>query len=131
MRHDVVASIRDVTAGGAQVSLDALGAPVTMTNSIECLRKQGRHAQVGLLLGDDRSVPVPMARVIARELRVYGVHGMAVRHYDALLQAVASGTVAPGRLIGRRIGLDDAGEEVASMSRFAQDGITVITDLDA
>jgi len=77
VRHDVVASIRDVTAGGAQVSLDALGAPVTMTNSIECLRKQGRHAQVGLLLGDDRSVLVPMARVIARELRVYGVHGMA------------------------------------------------------
>jgi alcohol dehydrogenase len=125
VRHDVVASIRDVTAGGAQVSLDALGAPVTMTNSIECLRKQGRHAQVGLLLGDDRSVLVPMARVIARELRVYGVHGMAVRHYPAMLSAIASGSVRPGELVAKTITLDEVGDEIASMASFAQEGVTV------
>ena len=125
MRHDVVASIRDVTAGGAQVSVDALGAPVTMTNSIECLRKQGRHAQVGLLLGDDRSVLVPMARVIARELRVYGVHGMAVRHYPAMLSAIASRSVRPGELVAKTITLDEVGDEIASMASFAQEGVTV------
>jgi alcohol dehydrogenase len=125
VRDDVVASIRDVTAGGAQVSLDALGAPATMTNSIECLRKQGRHAQVGLLLGDDRSVPVPMARVIARELRVYGVHGMAVRHYPEMLSAIAGGSVRPGELVAKTITLDEVGDEIASMASFAQEGVTV------
>ncbi|MDA0164252.1 alcohol dehydrogenase catalytic domain-containing protein [Solirubrobacter ginsenosidimutans] len=124
---DVVGSIRDVTGGGAHVSLDALGHPVTCVNSIDCLRKRGRHAQVGLLLGDSRVVPIPMATVIARELRVFGVHGMAVRHYPAMLSAIAGGSVRPGALVAKTIGLEAASDELASMGSFAQEGVTVIT----
>jgi alcohol dehydrogenase len=123
---DVVGSIRDATGGGAHVSLDALGHPVTCVNSIECLRKRGRHAQVGLLLGDSRVVPIPMATVIARELRVFGVHGMAVRHYPAMLSAIAGGSVRPGALVAKTIGLDAASDELASMGSFAQEGVTVV-----
>jgi alcohol dehydrogenase len=126
VRDDVVAAIADVTGGGAHVSVDALGAPVTLTNSVECLRKQGRHAQVGLLLGEHRVPPVPMARVIARELRVFGVHGMAVRHYPAMLSAIAGGSVRPGELVAKTIGLDEVGDEIASMGSFAQEGVTVM-----
>jgi alcohol dehydrogenase len=122
-----VEEIRDVTGGGAHVSLDALGSAVTCVNSIRCLRRRGRHIQVGLLLADERRVAIPMARVIAHELRVFGVHGMAVRHYDALVRAVSAGTVAPGSLVAKTIGLDDVGEELASMGRFAQEGVTVVT----
>jgi alcohol dehydrogenase len=125
VRDDVVASIRSVTGGGAHVSLDALGIPVTCVNSIECLRKRGRHGQVGLLLGDDRSLPIPMANVISRELRVFGVHGMAVRHYPAMLSAIASGAIRPGELVAKTISLDDVSEEIASMGSFAQEGVTV------
>ena len=114
-----------MTGGGAHVSLDALGAPVTCVNSIRCLRKQGRHAQVGLLLGADRAVAVPMARVIARELRVFGVHGMAVRHYPAMLRAIAGGSVRPGELVAKTIALDEVSDEIASMGPFAQEGVTV------
>ena len=46
-----VQAIRELTGGGAHVSLDALGPPVTCVNSVRCLRRRGRHAQVGLLLG--------------------------------------------------------------------------------
>jgi alcohol dehydrogenase len=123
---DVVASILDVTGGGAHVSIDALGIPATCVNSVECLRKRGRHAQVGLLLGEHRVVAMPMARVIARELRVFGVHGMAVRHYPAMLSAIAGGSVRPGELVAKTIGLDEVSDEVASMARFAQAGVTVV-----
>ena len=75
-----------LTGGGAHVSIDALGHPVTCVNSVACLRKRGRHVQVGLLLGDARVVGMPMARVIAQELRIFGVHGMAVRHYAGMLR---------------------------------------------
>ena len=126
VRDEVVAAVVDVTGGGAHVSVDALGAPVTLTNSIECLRKRGRHAQVGLLLGDDRSAPVPMARVIARELRVFGVHGMAVRHYPSMLRAIAGGSVRPGELVAKTIGLESLSDEIASMGAFAQEGVTVM-----
>jgi alcohol dehydrogenase len=124
--EDPVAAIRELTGGGAHVSLDALGLPQTCTNSVRCLRRRGRHAQVGLLLGDARNVALPMARVIAHELRIFGVHGMAVRHYDLMLSAIASGALRPGELVAKTIGLEDVGEELASMGRFAQEGVTVV-----
>jgi alcohol dehydrogenase len=121
-----VKAIRELTGGGAHVSLDALGLPQTCTNSVRCLRRRGRHVQVGLLLGDARNVAMPMARVIAHELRIFGVHGMAVRHYDAMLSAIASGALRPGELVAKTIALEDVGDELASMGRFAQEGVTVV-----
>ncbi len=121
-----VEAIPELTGGGAHVSVDALGSALTCVNSVECLRKRGRHAQVGLLLADERSVAMPMARVISRELRIFGVHGMAVRHYDGMLRAIASGAVRPGELVAKTIGLEAAGDELASMGRFAQEGVTVV-----
>ena len=47
-------------------------------------------------------------------------------HYDALLRLVTSGAVEPANLIGRRIGLEDAGAELAAMGAFAQRGVSVI-----
>lgn len=123
---DPVDAIVSLTSGGAHVSLDALGAAVTSVNSVSCLRRRGRHAQVGLLLGDESRVEVPMGRVISRELQVLGVHGMAVRHYDGLMRAVASGAVRPGELVAKTISLDDSGVELASMGQFAQEGVTVV-----
>jgi alcohol dehydrogenase len=123
--RDPVEAIVELTGGGAHVSLDALGSAATCANSIGCLRKRGRHVQVGLMLEDDRSTPIPMDRVIARELELRGVHGMAVGRYDALLRLVTGGAVDPGRLIGRRIGLADAGAELAAMGGFSRE-ISVI-----
>ena len=68
---------------------------------------------------------MPMAELISRELEIAGVHGMPVRGYPALLRLVASGAVDPARLIGRRIGLEEAGAALAAMDRPAE-GITVI-----
>jgi alcohol dehydrogenase len=124
--EDPVAAIRELTGGGAHVSLDALGSAATCANSVRCLRRRGRHVQVGLLLADERTVAMPMARVIAHELRVFGVHGMAVRHYDGMLRAIAGGALRPGDLVAKTIGLDEVGEEVAAMGRFAQEGVTVV-----
>ena len=87
------------------------------------LRKRGRHVQVGLLAGAEREPPLPLAEIVARELEIAGVHGMAVRHYPALLRLVASGAVDPGRLIRRRIGLEQVPDALAAMSG---EGITVI-----
>ena len=122
---DAAAAVRDATGGGAHVSLDALGSAATCAASVHSLRKRGRHVQVGLLLGDERSVPVPMARVISHELRLAGVHGMAVRHYPAMLSAIASGSVRPGELVAKTITLNEVGDEIASMASFAQKGVTV------
>ena len=123
---DPVQAIHELTGGGAHVSIDAFGSAATCASSIRSLRKRGRHVQAGLLVGDEASPPVPMATVIGRELSLAGVHGMAVRHYPALLRLVASGAVDPGRLVTRRIALDEAGEALAAMGRGGSEGITVV-----
>lgn len=51
-KGDVVEAIKEITKGGAHVSLDALGHPATITNSILCLRPRSKNIQVGLMLGD-------------------------------------------------------------------------------
>ena len=69
---DVVRAVREITKGGAHVSMDALGHPTTCFNSIANLRRRGRHIQVGLMLGEHARPPIPMDRVIAHELEIIG-----------------------------------------------------------
>ena len=124
---DPAAIIRGLTGGGAHVSLDALGAPATAAASVACLRRRGRHVQVGLLLGPASTPPLPMDRVVAHELELYGSHGMAAHEYPAMLALVADGTLRPDRLVGQVIGLEDAGEALAAMDRPSTSaGMTVI-----
>jgi alcohol dehydrogenase len=99
---------------------------VTCAASVRSLRRRGRHVQVGLPLGPDAEPRLPMMDVIARELRLEGCHGMAVRHYPGLLESIARGEVDPARLIGRTVGLDDVGAELEAMGGFAQRGVTVM-----
>lgn len=123
----VADAIRELTGGGAHVSVDALGSAGTAYASVACLRRRGRHIQVGLLLGDASTPPLPMDRVIAHELEVYGSHGMAAHDYAAMLALIELGTLRPERLIGSRIGLDAAGEALAAMDHPATSpGMAVI-----
>jgi len=57
---DPEATIREVTEGGARVSIDALGSPATAVASVRCLGRRGKHIQVGLLLGSASTPPIPM-----------------------------------------------------------------------
>ena len=122
---DVPQAIAALTGGGAHVSLDALGAPVTCANSIRSLRPRGRHVQVGLLPPAQGRAEVPMERVIALELEVLGSHGMAAHAYPEMLGLIAAGRLDPRRLVTREIGLDEAGEALAAVG--ASPGIAVVT----
>ena len=93
---DPAAAVRDATGGGgAHVSLDAVGSPTTAVASVHSLRRRGRHVQVGLLLGDQATPPLPMDLVVAHELEVHGSHGMPAHQYADLLDLVTSGRLDP------------------------------------
>lgn len=122
---DVAGTIRDLTGGGAQVSIDALGSPATCRNSILSLAKRGRHIQVGLLLADQSEPPVPMGPVIARELEIRGTHGLQAREYPGMLELINIGRLRPERMLGKTITLSDVGRELAAMDAFPGVGVTV------
>jgi alcohol dehydrogenase len=124
--HDVVAATRELSGGGAHVSIDAVGSPVTCFNSIAGLRKRGRHVQVGLLAPDERNARIPTGLVVANELEILGSHGMQAHRYPQMLEMMAAGSLQPQKLIGQTIGLEEAPAALVAMDRFAEVGVTVI-----
>ena len=125
--EDVAAHVKELTNGGAHVSLDALGSAETCFNSVASLRKRGTHVQVGLMVDADRHAAVPMDAVIANELTIVGTHGMAAHRYPEMLRMVEAGTLQPRHLVRRTISLADAAAALPNMDRDNQPGVTVIT----
>ena len=126
---DVAQAVRDATGGGANLSIDALGHQVTCFNSISCLRKRGRHVQVGLMLEEHAHAKVPMDLVISRELEIRGSHGMQAFRYADMMAMIENGVLKPEKLIGRRLSLDQAPEALMAMDSFSGLGIGVITKI--
>ena len=124
---DVAAAIKEVTKGGAHVSLDALGHPITCVNSINCLRKLGKHIQVGLLLAEHATPPIPMDNVVANELQILGSHGMQAFRYNAMMALILSGKLQPEKLLGKTIALEDAIDAMVDMDTSTSVGVTVVT----
>ncbi|WLQ43017.1 zinc-dependent alcohol dehydrogenase family protein [Streptomyces laculatispora] len=119
-------AVRERTGGGAQLSLDALGSPVTCAASVRSLRRHGRHVQVGLLPSVAGDPVVPMARVIGLELELLGSHGMAAHAYPPMMDMVRSGSLRPDLLVTSTIGLDAAPAALAAMGAAPGAGVTVI-----
>jgi alcohol dehydrogenase len=120
-------AVAAATGGGPHLALDALGSVDTCVASVLSLRKRGRHVQVGLLPGEASHPPIPMDRVIARELEILGSHGMAAHEYPEMLRRIAEGRLRPDRLVGRTITLDEAPDAIVAMSGPAAGaGMTVI-----
>jgi alcohol dehydrogenase len=124
---DTVATIRDLSGGGAAVTLDAIGAPGIAADAIRSLRRRGRHVQVGLLLGPHATPALPMDLVIAQELAIIGSHGMAAHDYPGLLDLVADGRVDPAGMVTRVCSLADGAGALAAMDTPTGPGITVLT----
>ena len=122
---DVVASVLELTGGGAHLSLDALGSPVTCVASVSGLRPRGRHVQVGLLPPTQGRPLVPMERVVALELELLGSHGMAAHAYPELLALVTTGRLRPDLLVTSEIGLEAAAQALMEVGRSP--GLSVLT----
>ena len=125
--ENVVKAVKQITNGGAHMSIDALGHPATCFNSISNLRRRGRHVQVGLMLGDHAKPQIPMAEVIAFELEIRGSHGMQAFRYQAMMEMIRSGKLAPQMLVGKRLSLAEAPQALMAMDRFEGTGIGVVT----
>ncbi|WP_327308733.1 zinc-dependent alcohol dehydrogenase family protein [Streptomyces sp. NBC_01298] len=125
-RVDAAEAVREVTRGGAHLSLDALGSPATTAASVAGLRRRGRHVQVGLLPAAQGAAALPMERVIGWELEILGSHGMAAHAYPPMMELVRSGALRPDLLVTSTIPLDGAPAALAAMGTAPGRGITII-----
>jgi len=127
-RTDRVAdAVRDLSDGGVHVSLDAIGTAQVCYQSVDSLRKRGRHIQVGLMVAEHATPVIPMAKVIAKELEILGSHGMQAHRYPQMLAMITDGRLSPEKLIGRTIDLEQSIDVLVSMHEYGNSGVTVIT----
>lgn len=125
--QDAGQAVRDLTGGGAHVSIDALGVTETFHNSIHGLRKTGRHVQIGMPLGRHAEPAIPLLELVySRQIAIMGTRGIPAGRFPALLGMIEAGRLDPARLVTRTIALEEAGAALAAMDRYVGAGITVI-----
>lgn len=121
-------AVKEITGGGADVTVDALGSSATAIPAILSLKKGGRHLQIGLTSGDDRGqIGLPVDSMILQELEFITSYGCPVTSYPSLLALVATGRFNPKRLVSRTVPLEATNDVLRAMSDYATIGLNVIT----
>jgi alcohol dehydrogenase len=126
---EVPEAVRDITDGGAHVSVDALGVAETCRNSVFSLRRRGTHVQVGLTTDEERGeVSLPVEHMAMLEADFHGARGMPPTRYDELLRLLESGAIDPARLVRREVSLDEVPARLAAMTDYETTGVEVVTE---
>jgi L-iditol 2-dehydrogenase len=87
---DVAAELHRQTSGrGADLALEVVGIPATVSLAMACLRKGGSLGLVGNL---SPTVELPLQAVVTRELTLYGSYASS-GEYPACLDLIARGAV--------------------------------------
>jgi alcohol dehydrogenase len=120
-------AIRDITNGGAHVSVEALGIAQTTNASVECLATLGRHVHVGMPAGDGR-MDINMRAIYAKQLSFFGTRGMPAWKYPTLLEMIERGAVDLSPMVAREVTLSGASSELRAMHGPTSPGTAVITD---
>lgn len=124
---NAAAAIRDLTGGGAQVSIEALGIEATTNASVDCLATLGRHVQVGMPSGTGM-MQVNMRAIYTKQLAFFGTRGMPSWKYPSLLGMIERGDVDISPMVAREIPLSQASGELRAMGGPTPPGTAVITD---
>ncbi len=88
--EDMVQRILELTDGeGVDVAIEASGATSSIRQALDIVKPGGRIVLVGYPVAD---VPMPLAKVLSKELDISGIHRYA-NVYPTAIQCVASGKV--------------------------------------
>lgn len=123
--------VKEVTKGGADVSVDGLGIPQTCLSGINSLRKGGRHLQIGLTTKEEAgNIPIPVDYMIYNEIQFLTTVGMPTHRYNYLLPLVVSGRVNPGLMVTKEVALSDVNDVFEEMSSYSHTGTYVVTKFE-
>ena len=124
-KEAVVDKVIELTHGGANLSMDALGSLETSANSINCLAKKGKHIQVGIL-GNESNIFVSTTDLIAKEIEIIGSHGMPIADYETIFNMIDSKEIDPSLLIDKTVKLEDVPQEILGMDSYSNSGMVII-----
>ncbi len=96
--------LRRTNQRGVDVVLEAVGRAETVTAAIECVRKGGTVTLIGNI---QPTVPLPLQRVVTRQIRLQGSCASA-GEYDEAIAKLSSGAIKVEPLISAVSPLEDA-----------------------
>jgi alcohol dehydrogenase, propanol-preferring len=130
--EEAIAGIRELTGGGAHLTVDALGSSATAVPGILSLRKGGRHLFLGGTGKEDKGIiGLPVDAMLFQELSFHASLGCPTTSYPGLLSMVASGALKPERLVESTVDVGDVNGVLTRMSDFRTTGFNVITSWTA
>jgi propanol-preferring alcohol dehydrogenase len=125
---DVVAAIKELTGGGADLAIGGIGVAALVESAVLSLRKGGRLVQVGLTSQAERGyVGIPLDHIIEAEIEIAGSVGNPHVDYPRLLGLVEAGVLQPARIVGQTLPLERASEVLDAMDSYETLGFSVIT----
>ncbi|KAA1424798.1 alcohol dehydrogenase catalytic domain-containing protein [Mumia zhuanghuii] len=108
-----IAAVRDLTGGGSQVVLEAVGHMPAYDQAVGVVRPGGVISRVGVPQYED--APVGFGSLFGPNVTLTGGPAPVRAYIEQLLPAVLDGTVDPGRVFDRTVSLDDTPAGYAAM----------------
>lgn len=109
---DVVAAVKDLTSGGADVAFEAVGDSQVLVQAYRATRRGGKTVTIGLA-HPQKQFSIPQVSLVAEERTILGSYmGSAVPQRDIprLLQLNQAGKLPVEDLLSRQIKLDEINE---------------------
>ncbi|MCD2137540.1 zinc-binding dehydrogenase [Salinicoccus halitifaciens] len=128
-KEDAVEAVKELTNGGADVSVDALGIKETCINGIKSLKKGGRHLQIGVTTkAEGGSIAVPIDEMVINEKSIITTLGIPAARFGPLLNQVALDKLNPSKMVSGHIKLSEVENVFQDMSDYKVTGTYVVTD---
>ncbi len=104
---DLAREVRKRSGGGADVAIEVVGKPETVSLALSTLRRGGRLCVVGY---SDSVVPIPLNRLMFFEYEIVGSLGCRPVDYPRVIEMVRSGKVSLDAVVTGTLPLDRIGE---------------------
>ena len=108
-----IAKVRDLTDGGSPIVLEAVGHLPAYEQAVGIVRPGGVISRVGVPQYED--APVGFGSLFGPNITLTGGPAPVRAYIEQLLPAVLDGTVNPGKVFDRTVGLDDTPKGYAAM----------------
>jgi threonine dehydrogenase-like Zn-dependent dehydrogenase len=108
-----IARVRDLTDGGSQIVLEAVGHMPAYAQAVGIVRPGGVISRVGVPQYED--APVGFGSLFGHNITLTGGPAPVRAYIEQLLPAVLDGTVNPGRVFDLTVDLEDTAKGYAAM----------------
>jgi threonine dehydrogenase-like Zn-dependent dehydrogenase len=104
-KMDPVAEIHRLTGGGADISVEVVGSPVSQLQAVNCLRWGGRALMAGL---GAEQVALPIAGIfVRREWEVLGCYAFENLEIERIVKLASKGKLDLSKTVSRHITLEE------------------------